>query len=157
MNEEQAIALSDASERLVCAYVSGSQRAVDAAKEDLRIARDMSDGAPSSAVVARLIQNDPINAAAAGLLAFPELQAIIASDLDAHLKPDEVAVVADNPANLRMVLAARMSGLDLAEMIRKPLLDRQDFALAARGNRRRAAELVAVLQESLDKVKKISD
>jgi hypothetical protein len=42
-------------------------------------------------------------------------------------------------------------------MIRKPLLDRQDFALAARGNRRRAAELVAVLQESLDKVKKISD
>jgi hypothetical protein len=149
MNNEQAIALSDASERLIYAYVSGIPRAVAAAEEDLRIAREISGGAPSPAVIARLIKNDPINAAIAGLLPLPDLQDIVVSDLDAYLRPDEAAAVAANPANLRRVLAARMSGTDFAESIDEPLLDKHDFALAARGSLRKAAEVVDVLRESL--------
>lgn len=149
MKDEQAIALSDASERLIYAYVSGLPNKIASAKEDLRIARDVSDGAPSPAVVARLVKNDPINAAIAGLLPLPDLQEIVVSDLDAYLEPDEAAAVANNPANLRRVLAARMSGIDFAESIDQPLLDQHDFALAARGSLRKAAEVIEVLRESL--------
>ncbi|WP_311215122.1 MULTISPECIES: hypothetical protein [unclassified Arthrobacter] len=154
MNKNQALAIADASERLVYAYVSGNTREIHAAQEDLRIAKDISDGPPSNAVIAQLIENDPIGSAAAGILSFPDLQAIIASDLETHLDPEEVIVVTDNPANLRIVLAARMNGVTLDEMVNKPLLDRRDFALAARGDRRRAAELVEGLRNSLDKTKK---
>lgn len=149
MNDEQAIALSDASERLVYAYVSGSPRNIAAAEEDLRIVREMANGAPSPAVVARLIKNDPVNAAIAGLLPLPDLQEIVVSDLDAYLEPDEAAAVAANPANLRRVLAARMSGIDFVVSIGQPLLDQHDFALAARGSLRKAAEVIDVLRESL--------
>lgn len=149
MEKEQALALSDASERLIYAYVSGGTKEIAAARADLQRAQDMSDGPASDAVLAQLIENDPIGSAASGLLTFPELQAIIASDLEAYLEPVEIDVITENPSNLRIVLAARMKGISLDDMIRKPLLDRTDYALAARGDRRRAAELVEELRRSL--------
>jgi hypothetical protein len=148
MNNEQALALSDASERLIYAFVADSPQAIAAAEKDLRIAREVSDGAPSPAVLARLIKNDPINAAISGLLSLQDLQEIVVSDLDSYLQPDEVAAVEANPANLRRVLAARMSGTDFAESIDSPLLDQHDFALAARGNLKKAEEVAEVLRES---------
>lgn len=154
MNKDQIVALSDASERLIYAYVSGSQREIEAANQDLRLAKEMAGERPSAAVIARLIKNDPLNAAAHGLITYPELQDIIAPNPSRYLRPDEVAAVADNPANLRTVLAARMSGGDLAELIREPLLNQQDFALAARGDRRQAAMMVKRLRAGIDKSKK---
>ena len=149
MMNEQALALSDASERLIYAYVSNSTKEISAAEEELHLAREMSDGSPSPAVVARLIKNDPMSAAIAGLLPFPDLQDIVLADLDTYLEPAEAAAVAANPATLRRVLAARMTGTDFAESADKPLLDQHDFALAARGNLRKEEQIVAVLQESL--------
>lgn len=154
MNKEQALALSDASERLVYAYVSENSTAIAAAEEDLRVAREMTGAAPSQAVVERLIKNDPISAATAGLITFQDLQKIVLSDLDAYLNPQEVSVVADNPENLRRVLTARMSGTDVAESVEEPLIDKRDFALAARGSLKRVAEIASVVHDSLKLIKR---
>ncbi|WP_314324213.1 hypothetical protein [Paenarthrobacter ilicis] len=154
MNKEQALALSDASERLVYAYVSENPATIAAAEEDLRIAREMTGEGPSPAVVERLIKNDPVNAAMAGLITFQDLQEIVLSDLDAHLSPQEVSLVADNPENLRRVLAARMSGTDVSESVEEPLIDKRDFALAARGSLKRVAEIASVLHDSLKLIKR---
>lgn len=64
----RAVALSDAEERLIYAYISGNKNDVADAKDNLSLAHDMSDGQPSSEVIERLIKNDPINASRAGLL-----------------------------------------------------------------------------------------
>lgn len=154
MKNERAIALSDASERLIYAYVSESPLAIAAAEDELRATREMPAGPPSAAVLDRLIKNDPINAAIAGLITFPELQNIVVSDLDAYLSGPEVSAVAANPANLRRVLAARMDGSDFAESIDAPLLDKSDFALAARGSLKKVAEIVGVLQDSIKLIKR---
>lgn len=60
--------VSDAEERLIYAYISGNKKDIAAAKDSLSLAHDMSDGQLSSEVIERLIQNDPVNAARAGLL-----------------------------------------------------------------------------------------
>ncbi|MFJ4170285.1 hypothetical protein ACIPY3_12280 [Paenarthrobacter sp. NPDC089714] len=156
MNEERAVALSDASERLVYAYVSGSPKAIAAAEADLRHARESSAGSPSPAVLSRLIKNDPVNAAISGLITLPELQEIVVSDLDSYLSPEEASAVAANPANLRGVLAARINQADFSESKDKPLLNKKDFALAARGvfsGARVVSQVFVVLNESIKKVK----
>lgn len=63
----RGIAVSDAEERLIYANLSGNQQGVTAAIENLNTAREMPVGPPSSKVVERLILNDPLNAALAGL------------------------------------------------------------------------------------------
>lgn len=152
MNEDQALAISDARERLVYAYVSGKPNEIEAARQDLRQAQEMTSGAPPRAVIDRLIKNDPMNAAVAGLLPWPALQALVASDLDAYLTPEEARVVTRNPADLRRVVAARISGTDLAAVLDQPLIAQEDYALAARGNHQRATtEVVRRLWEVVRK------
>lgn len=157
MNKEQALAISDARERLVYAYVAGKPREVEAASRDLKLAQEMSSGSLPKAVVDRLIKNDPINAAITGLLPLPDLQEIVASDLDAYLTPEEVQVVTRNPAELRRVVAARISGTDLASALGESLIDKEDYALAARGDHHRASEVVRSLWEAVRKTHKRAD
>jgi hypothetical protein len=66
--QSRAVVISDAEEQLIYAYLSGNEKDIAAAKDNLSIAHDMSVGQPSSAVIERLIKNDPINAVKAGLL-----------------------------------------------------------------------------------------
>lgn len=68
VTSSRAVIVSDVEERLIYAYISGNQKDVTAAKENLFLVRGMSDGQPSPEVIERLIKNDPINAAKAGLL-----------------------------------------------------------------------------------------
>lgn len=63
----RAIAVSDAEERLIYAHLSGNHKDVAAAIENLNSAREMPVGQPSADVIERLIHNDPLNAARAGL------------------------------------------------------------------------------------------
>jgi hypothetical protein len=63
----RAVAVSDAEELLIYAYISGNRKDVVAAIENLNSAREMSAGQPSPKVIDRLINNDPLNAAKAGL------------------------------------------------------------------------------------------
>ena len=150
-NDERALAINDASERLLYATITGEPRELKAAREELALAQEIADSEVPPEVLDTLIKNDPITAAAAGLLTFQDLLVIVSSDLDSHLSPEEVAVVANNSANLRTVLAARITGGNLQEMVDEPTLRRTDFALAARGNHRKASkDAIERLMASVD-------
>lgn len=68
MNVEQVVALSDASEHLVYALLADDASEISKAREEIRIAKEMSSGKPSADVIAQLIKNDPENALHAGLI-----------------------------------------------------------------------------------------
>lgn len=151
VKKEQVVALSDANERLIYATVSEDARGVAKAKAELRLAKEMSSGPPNEHVLARMKASDPVGAAAAGLIDFSELQDLVSENPTAYLDAEEARVVRENPSNLRVVVAARRDGVSLNEVMNKPMRDRADFALAARGDRRGAAALVDFLQRKLRK------
>lgn len=153
MKDEQAIALSDASERLVYAYLSGDPRAVAIAKDEVRKAKEMaSQEGPSADVVETLITNDPINAAAAGLLSFNELHERVAGDLATYLTKQEVEAVLREPINLRIVLAARMTGDDVETLTSDSSFSKEDFASAELGNQKADVALIRYLHAEINRL-----
>jgi acyl-CoA synthetase (NDP forming) len=68
MDINQTVALSDASERLTYALLGEDEGEISEARKDLARAKEMSSGKPAQHVIARLIENDPKAARAAGLL-----------------------------------------------------------------------------------------
>lgn len=68
MDINQTLALSDASERLTYALLSEDEKEISEARKNLERAKEMSSGRPAQHVIARLIENNPEAAKAAGLL-----------------------------------------------------------------------------------------
>lgn len=94
-----------------------------------------------------LVESDPVGAAAVGLLNFAELESIVMAAPSEYLEQDEIVAVKEQPWTLRFVVAARMAGVSFGELYAEPLIGRDDYALAARGSRQAAANLMDSLQE----------